>query len=202
MIDRVGVNRFLAGAAGALAVLALIAGNPHPSATSSTADGETIPGMAIDDAYRITAVQLAEWLRERRPGIRVLDLRRESEYTQFSLPKAELTELAQLGVIGIDSAATIVVYAGEAETAKRAWVILRALGYEDVYFLEDGIGEWLADIMNPTVSPDASPSERADFDRLAELSRYFGGLPRVAAMSRDRSTEAVLQRTMRRGCAF
>jgi rhodanese-related sulfurtransferase len=200
--EPVGANRVLAGTAAVLAVFALVAGDPYPAALNFTGTDSQSLGMSIDGAQRVTAIQLAEWVRERRPGLRVLDLRAASDYEEFNLPRAEHTSLEQLGIAGFDSTATLVVYAGDTDTAQRGWLILRALGYSDVYFMEDGVGEWLSDIMNPTISPEAPESERAEFERVAELSRYFGGLPRVEAMSEDRSTREVLQRTIRRGCAF
>jgi len=200
--DPPGVNRILAGAAGALAVLALVAGDPYANAATANAEGSQTLGIEMDDAHRVTAIELAEWVRGRKAGLRVLDLRTPSEYEQFNLPKAELTSLSQLGITEFDSSATLVVYANDTEMAQRGWLILRALGYSNVYFMEDGIGEWLKDIMNPTISPDASQIERTAFEKLAELSRYFGGLPRIEAMSKDQSTDEVLQRTMRRSCAF
>lgn len=202
MSDASGANRVLAGAAGALALLALVAGDPYRSATTSDSGIWPALGIEIDDTQRVSAIQLAEWVRGRRPGLRVLDLRTPSQYEEFNLPKAELTTLSQLGTSEFDSTATLVVYANDAEAAQRGWLILRALGYPNVYYMKDGIGEWLGDIMNPTISPDASEGERAAFEKLAELSRYFGGLPRIEAMSKDRSTDEVLRRTMRRSCAF
>lgn len=202
MSDASGANRVLAGAAGALALLALVAGDPYRSPTTSDSGISQALGIEIDDTHRVSAIQLAEWVRGRRPELRVLDLRTRSQYEEFNLPKAELTALSQLGTTEFDSTATLVVYANDAETAQRGWLILRALGYPNVYYMKDGIGEWLGDIMNPTVSPDASERERAAFEKLAELSRYFGGLPRIEAMSKDQSTDEVLRRTMRRSCAF
>jgi rhodanese-related sulfurtransferase len=202
MSDPMGANRLLAGAAGALALLALVAGDPYPSATTANSGLSQSLGLEIDEAHRVSAIQLAEWVRERRPGLRVLDLRTPTQYEEFNLPKAELKSLSQLGTTEFDSTATLVVYGDDAEAAQRGWLILRALGYPNVYYMKDGIGEWLGDIMNPTISPDASEGERAAFEKLAELSRYFGGLPRIGAMSKDQSTDEVLRRTMRRSCAF
>jgi rhodanese-related sulfurtransferase len=202
MSDPMGANRLLAGAAGALALLALVAGDPYPSATTANSGLSQSLGLEIDEAHRVSAIQLAEWVRERRPGLRVLDLRTPTQYEEFNLPKAELKSLSQLGTTEFDSTATLVVYGDDAEAAQRGWLILRALGYPNVYYMKDGIGEWLGDIMNPTISPDASEGERAAFEKLAELSRYFGGLPRIEAMSKDQSTDEVLRRTMRRSCAF
>jgi hypothetical protein len=58
-------------------------------------------------------------------------------------------------------------------------VLLRAMGLREVYFLRGGLTEWLDDVMQPSMAEDATPADRAAFERVAEVSRYFGGRPRV-----------------------
>jgi hypothetical protein len=93
-----------------------------------------------------------------------------------------------------------VLYGDEVSVARA----LRSLagGPGSVRYMVDGVGEWLSEIMNPVIAPDATPEERAAFDRVAELSRYFGGMPRVGSATDRGSPERLLERTQRRGCAF
>ena len=63
--------------------------------------------------------------------------------------------------------------------AAQAWVLLRMRGYRDVAFLRDGVYEWIVRVHEPALAADATPAERADFERRAALSRYFGGQPRL-----------------------
>jgi len=85
-------------------------------------------------------------------------------------------------------------------------VVLKALGYDSVRVMPDGVREWLVDILNPTLPNDASPAARAAFQAQADLSRYFGGLPRIvpagAVVADSTSTAHLLRSTGRRGCAF
>jgi hypothetical protein len=56
-----------------------------------------------------------------------------------------------------------------------------------VYFLRGGVREWLDEVMSPTLEPDAGPAARAAFQRVASLSRYFGGVPRIGGVAAARS---------------
>jgi hypothetical protein len=60
-------------------------------------------------------------------------------------------------------------------------VFVRALGHQQVYFLRGGLYEWLDDVMNPAIAATASDSARDEFERIAAISRYFGGVPRIGA---------------------
>lgn len=186
---RWSVNRVLAAAALFLGVLAPLAGNP-------LRDGHRLDR---DDPARVGAAELAKWLMERRE-VRVLDLRDSSRFEVFHLPRAELVRPADLEHTSRAPGDTIVLYGDEVWVARA----LRTLagGPGSVRFMVDGVGEWLSEIMNPIIAPDATPEERAAFDRVADLSRYFGGMPRIGTSTDTATSEQLLRRTVRRGCAF
>lgn len=177
------VNQVLAATAVGLALLAPLAD----------------PGFRTrrTDPARVDAVTLAEWLRDRRP-VTIVDLRDSTSYEEFHLPEAVSASQA---VSGGAARGTIVLYDGgdgSARRARRAY----ARGDAAVLFMEDAIGDWLREIMNPVFPADASPAERAAFDRQAEVSRYFGGVPRIGALTDARGARELLDQTRRRGCAF
>ena len=184
----------MAGAALALGVFAAAAGTPYPSAVD--ADSRAA-------ASNLDVVELAEWIRDRRDGLQVLDLRAPDAFAQFNIPTSANIQLAELGIAGLDSTGVVVVYADGSDTSERAETILHALGFDSVRVLRDGAEGWVVEILNPMVARDASAAERATFDRVAVLSRYFGGLPRVVDRADiEESASATLTRTLRRGCAF
>ncbi len=197
------MNRWLAALAAALGALALLVGAP-PSAPGGEplAAGGVFPG-APREPGRVSVLEVARWIRDREPDLHLIDLRASEEFEDFHLPRAEHVD--DLRAVGIDVAERVVLYAESPEAARRAWREAREAGYERALFLADGVGEWLREIMSPRLSPDASAAERAAFDKVAELSRYFGGLPRVAAadeLASEDDASSLLQRTRRRGCAF
>jgi hypothetical protein len=72
---------------------------------------------------------------------------------------------------------TVVLYSEGGAHSAQAWVLLRMRGYRNVFFLREGIYEWISRVHEPRLAVDATPKERAEFRRAAELSRFFGGLP-------------------------
>jgi rhodanese-related sulfurtransferase len=195
--NRVTTNRLLATVALVLGAGALVAGSPYRGdAERARSAAEPVAWVPAADG-RVSALLVAQWLRERKAGLRISDLRGVEAYEQFHLPKAEPAPQA------FSRGETVVVYGTDSVEARLAASTLREAGMEQAYYLADGVGEWLTELLNPTLSPDASPEERAVWARIAELSRYFGGLPRIqAGVAEPRSAAEVLRRTVRRSCAF
>jgi len=194
-------HRVLAGAALLLASLGLVVGDPPASR------GAPVPRVfawvSAYDSARVDAVTLAEWLRDRRRNLSILDVRPADAFRDFHLPRAVHMPLAELGIVPADSAATVVVYGDREPDAQRAWLVLSAFGHQDVRALEEGIRGWLVDVINPVLPRPTTPAEEIEFDRRADLSRYFGGLPRLGEpIDPTARAEDVLTRTRRRGCAF
>jgi hypothetical protein len=88
-------------------------------------------------------------------------------------------------------------------------MLLRAAGVRNALFVPGGLADWRDEVISPVLPADAPPEQAAAFERAAELSRYFGGSPRIAAPGESvtRPTElaeagppAQLARTRRRGC--
>ncbi len=187
-------NTLLTGAALTLAVLAAVAGSPFPvDADYGSADR----GAVID------VVDVAQWIRDQRDGLQIVDVRAAQSFARFNIPTARNIPIAELGVSGLDTAGVVVVYGDTADVEEGARAILGALGFDSVFVLPSGADSWVAEILNPMVPRDASEAERTAFDRVAELSRYFGGLPRVVdRVEFDQSARVSLEKTLRRGCAF
>jgi rhodanese-related sulfurtransferase len=169
----------------------------------------------------VTALELAQWIKDRRQGLHVLDVRSVDEYNSYHLPTAEHLALDSVASTPFRADDTLVLYSEGGAHAAQAWVFLRALGYQHVFFLRGGLYEWLEQVMNPTLA-DTTPAGRDLFARAAVLSRYFGGVPRsdirarpvddaLLLPSRDSATHSVvplpvqnsaarLQQVRRRGC--
>ncbi len=203
MTVRFTTNGLLAAAALVLGVGAPVAGSPYRGdAHRAPPAAEPVAWVPAADG-RVSALLVAEWLRERKPGLRISDLRGVDAYERFHLPKAEPVAPQDLLPEAFSRDETVVVYGPDSAEARLAASTLREAGIGQAYYLADGVAEWLTEILNPTLSPDAAPEERAAWERTAELSRYFGGLPRIeAGVAEPRSAAEVLRRTVRRGCAF
>ena len=208
-----GTRGVLLAAAIALGGAAPFAGSPL-AARHARLDVPRLASIVQREEDHVTALELAGWIRERRDGLRIIDVRSAEEFAEYHLPTAERAPLDSVIAIPFRAGETIVLYSEGGAHAAQAWVLLRALGYERVYFLRGGLGEWLDDVMNPTLGDGASVEERAAFARTAEVSRYFGGQPRIGVPSAiptpagtttgaagERSATAARVRALRRrGC--
>jgi rhodanese-related sulfurtransferase len=183
------IHRLLAGVAALGGVLAAFAGNPYPAKTHDRIDVRSLAAEVTKENDHVTALELAQWIKDRKPGLRVVDLRSPAEFDEYHVPGATRLSLEELVATRFAPDETLVLISDGGAHAAQGWVLLRASGYEHVYFLRGGLGEWLVDVMNPVgASPEA-----------AALSRYFGGLPRKDAAQAQAPANSV--KTMkRRGC--
>jgi rhodanese-related sulfurtransferase len=213
------ITRGLACAALTLGLLAPLAGSPY-KANHAAIDVAALARSVAREEDHVTALELAQWIKDRRPGLRVLDVRSAEDYDRYHLPTAERLALDSLATTPFHVDDTLVLYSEGGAHAAQAWVFLRALGYRNVYFLRGGLYEWLEQVMNPTLA-DTTPAGRDAFSRAALLSRYFGGVPRSDVRTRPaddsialpgapraasavplpaRTTAASIDAVRRRGC--
>jgi rhodanese-related sulfurtransferase len=163
----------------------------------------------------LSAVDLAELIMRSDPALRVLDLRSRVEFEQFHIPGAHQASIGTLAHDALPRDATIVLYSEGGAHAAQAWVLLRMRGFRRVFFLREGIYEWISRVFEPKLATDATPAERTEFERAAALSRFFGGTPRAgvpraevpqgywtgAALGQSApSTPSVIAKIRRRGC--
>jgi rhodanese-related sulfurtransferase len=148
----------------------------------------------------VTALELAQWIRDRKAGLRVLDVRSASEFAAYHIPSAEWMPLTALASLPASDGETLVLYSEGGAHAAQGWVLLRANGHRHVYFLRGGLLDWMEDVMSPALPADTSRA------RVAALSRYFGGAPRTgvaplpAAAGPAATAASVVARVRRRGC--
>jgi rhodanese-related sulfurtransferase len=175
-----GAAQLAVGVVLVLGVAAAFAGTPDRS-RNARLDVESLARAVEHEDDHVTAIELAEWIRARRPGLRVVDIRSSGEFDALHIPTAERIPLTDLAKTPFRRDETIVLYSEGGAHAGQGWVFLRALGYTQVYFLRGGLREWLDDVMSPTIDLRAGDSVRKAFARVSDLSRYFGGTPRVGA---------------------
>lgn len=196
-MPRVTTARVLAAGALILGGLAPVAGTGDDPGDTGVAEltGELAAGGVLVDA-----VTLAEWIRDRRP-VRVVDVRDSSAFNRFSVPTAENVPLPAAPELAVDSSMPIVVYDDDGGQAVRSWLLLRRLGHPDVRILERGVVGWIDGVVSP-VLPAGTPEERERYERVARVSRYFGGLPRIGQPPERAGAAAdeAIKLLSRRGC--
>ena len=155
---------------------------------------------------RTDAVTLAGWLRDRRPGLLIVDIRPPEAWEAYHLPAAKQLALNELrswadSVWRGDGEAVIVIYGAGDGQAMAARESLAYTGRTEVYYLMDGVSEWLEDVMSPRLDTTASPELVAQYERIAELSRYFGGTARLGGPENNNAPATPI-RPPRGGCGF
>lgn len=140
----------------------------------------------------ISAAELAQWLRERREGVQLVDLRADAE-AEDGIPGAQ--PAAAVGRTAIARAGMVVVYAERSVETKALAAWRETAGVPVYRRLRGGLAAWQREVLFPVLRADASPEQRRRFSERAALSRYFGGTPRQLAPG-----EAPPQPRSRRGC--
>jgi rhodanese-related sulfurtransferase len=197
-------HRALAIVAVGLALLAAVSGSSRRSANGNLDVAALAHDIEHEDDH-VTALELAAWIKDRKPGLRVLDIRSDSEFAAFHIPSADRVPLTALATMRPSGDETIVLYSEGGAHAAQGWVLLRSLGFAKVYFLRGGLLDWLDDVMSPAIA-DSTGDPRADSTRahVAALSRYFGGVPRVggppARPATSGTAASAVARVRRRGC--
>ena len=186
------LERVLAGTGAMLAVLAAAASIGPRRTSASTATALATEIEREDD--HVTALELAQWIRERKPGLRVLDVRSDSAYDAYHIPSAERMPLGALVTLAPKDDETLVLYSEGGAHAAQGWVLLRSSGHRHVYFLRGGLLDWMDDVMSPALASDSSRT------RVAALSRYFGGVPRAGVVPLPVTAGSAVARVRRRGC--
>ncbi len=192
-------NRVLAFAALALGAFAVVAGQPRRP-TPGRIDVAQLAHLIDTEADHVTAVELAGWLRDRKANLRVVDVRPAADFDAYHIPSAENVPLGSLAQAHFATTDTLVLYSDGGAHAAQAWVLLRSLGFTEVYFLRGGLSEWLDDVMDPAIAPDASPAEREAFAKTSEVSRFFGGTPHVGVRRASEAAADRIAAMKRRGC--
>jgi rhodanese-related sulfurtransferase/uncharacterized membrane protein YedE/YeeE len=155
------------------AALALVSARPSATPGQLTAIAQDIEG----EQDHVDPLDLATWIRQRRPGLRVIDVREGLDSTTYLIPGAETIRLAEIGAVTIEPGQLVVLYSDGGTHAAQAWVLLRVRGFTNVRVLKDGMAAWEDEVLSPRapVHPDEAAQRR--FERARELSLWFGGHP-------------------------
>ncbi|MBW8882090.1 MAG: hypothetical protein JF615_11930 [Asticcacaulis sp.] len=173
---RLGVSALCCGLA------APLAGSPY---RKRAFDPMQTAQLIIDGGDHVSALQLATWIRDRKPGLRVIDVRTPREFAEFAIPTAENLPLDVLLRTRFTAQQTLVLYSEGGAHAGQAWTLLRAIGVDNAFFIAGGLADWRDEVM--------APSLKREDTQAAELSRYFGGSPTIGAVPNT-------PRLRRRGC--
>jgi len=154
--------------------LALVSARPAASPAQLSAIGREIE----DELDHVDPLDLASWIRDRRPGLRVIDVRESLDSSTYLIPGAEPVQLERIGRLAVAPGQHLVLYSDGGTHAAQAWVLLRMRGITDVHVLKDGLAAWEDEVLSPRLPTVVADSARQRYERARSLSLWFGGRPR------------------------
>lgn len=129
----------------------------------------------------ITPETVADMIVQKDPTLQLIDVRSQDDFEKFSLPGAINVPLSDLlsekNLTLFDQDVKMnVFYSNSTLVANEAWMIIRQLGYSNVYVLEGGLNYWFEAILNPKQPASTSPDEEfARYDFRKSASQALGG---------------------------
>lgn len=182
----------------ALGMAAPFVGNPYRTPRGKL-DLDAVARAINDGSDHVGARQLATWIRDRRPGLRVIDVRPPAAFADDAIPTAENIPVARLAHMTVAPDDHLILYSDEGAHAGQAWVMLRALGIDNAAFIPGGLADWRDEVIHPLLADDMPAAARAE---AIALSRYFGGAPRQSGPGEAAATGTARpsQSLRRRGC--
>jgi len=175
-IKNLSLNQKLAAVLLVLAVLALFAGNPYSSARTYI-DAQELAMIVDRKVDHVTVEELADWIIQSKADYRLIDLRTEKEFGEYNIPTSENIPLSNLLNAGLQRNEKIVIYSEGGIHSAQAWFLLRARDYKSVYILFGGLEEWKDRILFPRFADNATPEQMQAFEKIKQVSKYFGGTP-------------------------
>jgi rhodanese-related sulfurtransferase len=164
----------LAAIALALGTLAAASGKAASTAGSAMQRTAADADAAAD---HVDALVLAQWIRDRKPRLRIIDVREGLAADDYRIPGAEDVPLQRIAQLDVHAGETLALYGDGSGQAAKAWTLLHARGVRNAVVLRDGMAAWEDNILSPRFpSPDDTAAVRR-FDQVRDLSAWFGGRP-------------------------
>jgi rhodanese-related sulfurtransferase/uncharacterized membrane protein YedE/YeeE len=151
-----------------------------------------IAAQIANEEDHVDPLDLADMIRERREGLRIIDVREGLDSSTYVIPGAETVPLDELTSLEVSPRDHLVLYSDGGAHAAQAWVLLRARGLTDVKVLKDGMAAWEDEVLEPAPpAPSAVAEDTAQrrFKRARDLSLWFGGHVRLEASNESSPDE-------------
>jgi rhodanese-related sulfurtransferase len=164
----------------AFGLLAAVGGNPYRGARVMV-DTKALAMTAATDAGQIQVRELADWLVKGENDYLLLDVRDPEAFAKYHIPSAQNVPVAALDSDVAAHNEKILVYSDRDLLSAQAWFLLKAMGFPSVHVLKGGLQAWREEVLFPAKPEPATPEQLAEFNKRAEVAKFFGGKPRGAA---------------------
>ena len=184
---RLTLNARLGLLLGMLGLGAYCIGNPTRGA-GVTIDPQELARIVQTETDHVSVDELADWIIRGNTDFRLIDLRSDTEFTQYHIPGAENVSITALPEYGLLRNEKIVLYSAGGIHSAQAWFLLKAREYRGVYLLRGGLEEWKDRILFPRIPDNPTPEEAATFQKMKQVSTFFGGTPLTGSMPEQPAT--------------
>ncbi len=149
----------------------------------------------------IAPENVADMIIKKDPSLRLIDVRSQEEFENFSLPGAiniplnDLLSEQYTDILNQDLK-TNIFYSNGTLAANEAWMITRQLGYTNNFVLDGGLNYWFDAIMNPQKPASTSSDEefaRYDFRMSASQALGGGGVVKSAEEQSPAASKPVMK---------
>jgi rhodanese-related sulfurtransferase len=157
-----------------LGIIAVFAGSPYMG-SEVRVNTKDLALSTVKNSDKIKPLELADWIIKGEADYTLVDLRSEDQYSEYFIPTAINIPLVQLPESDLLRNQKIILYSKDDVNAAQAWFILKSKNFKGVYILDGGLKEWKNEVLFPKLAVNASKEEIAGFEKVKEISKYFGG---------------------------
>ncbi len=125
--------------------------------------------------------QVADWLINKDPSLRLVDVRDHSAFDTFTLPGAVNIPLDKIlapenrELLDCERY-TVVFFSNDDLTAEHAWQLSRRNGCKSAYVMQGGLNEWTATIFDPQEPGELASAEELELYQFRRaVCQYFIG---------------------------
>ena len=161
-----------------LGLFATIAGTPYSGSTIKV-NAKELAFSTVNNSDKINVLELADWIIKGKSDYTLVDLRAEEDFNDYFIPTAYNITMATLLESGLLRNQKTILYCYDDLRAAQAWFILKSNNYIGVYILDGGLDNWKEEVLFPKLSADASKEQIAEFEKIKEISKFFGGVPQT-----------------------
>lgn len=176
--NKLSIAQKLAIVAFVLGFIALLIGNPN-DANKIKVNAKELSLSTIKDNDRINVMTLADWLIKEKGDFVLVDLRSEKDFNEYTIPSSINIPIENILNSDLMRNQKIIVYGNDDVTSAQAWFILKSANYKAVYILNGGLNAWKNEILFPKLDVNASAQQKAEFEKVKNISTYFGGTPQI-----------------------
>ena len=190
-LSNLTTNQKLGGVALVLGIIALFAGDPY-AGTTIKVNEKDIALSTVGNSDKVSVTDLADWIIKDKADFELIDLRSEEKYNEYSIPNSQCIPLVQLSSSDLLRNQKIVLFSDDDVASSQAWFILKTKNYKGVYILDGGLDVWKEKVLFPKAPVNGSKEELAQFEKMKEVAKYFGGQAQTDSSVTETKTQIKL----------